>query len=343
MNRKYEVLIHVAIWAMLLLSPLMFVNHSDGQHLRLMAAMSASTLSLMAVFYADYCWLTPRFYVKGEKKYFWIINIIMVLTLGIAVHLWISYCRNFFDDESRNQQYNLLTEAFFILRNIFNLCVAAAVATSIQLAIRWQKSEAARREAETARMDAELQNLRSQINPHFLLNTLNNIYALTAFDATRAQEAIQELSRMLRHVLYDTQQQEVTLRDEVDFLDNYIKLMKIRMTDNVSIDFMTEGNLEHYSIAPMILISLVENAFKHGVSPIEPSFIHIHIRAAANIITCNIDNSNYPKPETDRSGHGIGLQQVKRRLELIYPNRYSWHKGVSGDGKTYSSELIIKN
>jgi LytS/YehU family sensor histidine kinase len=185
-----------------------------------------------------------------------------------------------------------------------------------------------------------LRNLRSQINPHFLLNTLNNIYALTAFDTPKAQQAIQELSKMLRHILYDYQQPKVALSDEVEFLQNYVNLMRIRLSDSVDVKFQTFIANPQLEVAPMVFISLVENAFKHGVSPSEPSFIHIQIESADNQIVCDIQNSNHPKTANDHSGHGIGLVQVQRRLELTYPDHYQWEHGPTDDG-IYRSRIVI--
>ena len=186
-------------------------------------------------------------------------------------------------------------------------------------------------------------HLRNQINPHFLLNTLNNIYALTAISAERAQEAIMELSKMLRHMLYEYQEPTVPLKEEVDFIRNYVSLMKLRMPAGVDVKFEINCNECNLRISPMLIISLVENAFKHGISPTEPSFVHIQvfIDKANREVTFDIRNSNFPKTEEDRSGHGIGLQQVERRLQLIYPGKHIWEKGVTDDGKTYYSRITI--
>ena len=197
------------------------------------------------------------------------------------------------------------------------------------------------KDAEAARAQAELSNLRSQINPHFLLNTLNNIYALTAFDTPKAQEAIQELSKMLRHILYDYQQPSVPLKDEVEFIENYVKLMKIRMPQTVDVQFNSSVSNPQQEVAPMVFISLVENAFKHGVSPTELSFVHISIDGNDKQVTCDIRNSNYPKTAEDHSGHGIGLKQVQRRLDLAYSNHYTWERGTIDNGQTYHSKITI--
>ena len=187
----------------------------------------------------------------------------------------------------------------YIVRDITNLSIFAACATAFVLAMRWQQNEDAMLEADAVRAEAELKNLRSQINPHFLLNTLNNIYALTAFDQKRAQEAIQQLSKMLRHMLYDNQEEKVSLGDEIQFLENYVSLMKIRLPETVDVQFDKKGAKNDLQIVPLIFISLVENAFKHGISPTKPSFVHISIttdveyqgnRGIRDVVICNIEN-----------------------------------------------------
>jgi LytS/YehU family sensor histidine kinase len=228
----------------------------------------------------------------------------------------------------------------YIARNSLNLAIFAGGATALALARRWVITDQKLKEVEAERATAELRNLRSQINPHFLLNTLNNIYALTAFDTPKAQQAIQELSKMLRHILYDYQQPKVALSDEVEFLQNYVNLMRIRLSDSVDVKFQTFIANPQLEVAPMVFISLVENAFKHGVSPSEPSFIHIQIESADNQIVCDIQNSNHPKTANDHSGHGIGLQQVQRRLDLSYPDHYQWEHGSTDDG-IYRSRIVI--
>lgn len=343
MNKRLGLFLHVAFWAYMFLSPLTFMRNSGvtmGQYLM----NCVQPLLLMVVFYANYLWLTPRLFVEGKHSYFLLINTVMVVCMGLLNHYWIIYTHELFQPMNRPPYTpQAIDIVFFIIRDIFNFAIFAAVATAIVLAMRWQHNEQARREAEAARTDAELSNLRSQINPHFLLNTLNNIYALTAFDAPKAQEAIQELSKMLRHALYNTQQAVVPLKEEVGFIGNYVKLMRIRLPESVDVSYTSDVKSNDLTVAPMIFISLVENAFKHGVSPVEPSFIHIRISATEEQIVCDITNSNHPKAASDHSGHGIGLQQVQRRLELSYPGHYSWERGVSDDGKTYRSCITIYN
>ena len=341
MNRRLKYFLHVAFWAFMFLSPLTYARGTGISILQyIMNCMSP--LLLMVVFYINYFWLTPKYFVAGKHRYFMLINAVMVISLGIALHYWMDFTIDLFQP-STSQRYtpSAIDTFFFILRDIINLAIFATAATCIALAQQWYWADQARSRAEAARTDAELSNLRNQINPHFLLNTLNNIYALTAFDTEKAQEAIQELSKMMRHILYDYQQSAVPLQDEMEFIDNYVKLMKIRLPKSVEVTFDVHVTKSDITIAPMIFISLVENAFKHGVSPTESSYIHITVNADDESITCDIRNSNYPKAASDHSGHGIGLQQVQRRLELAYFKHYTWTKGVTANGKEYHSRIHI--
>ena len=325
MNKHLAGLCHVALWAFMFLSPLTFWRGTGIKFMQyLMYCMQPAML--MIVFYLNYLYLAPKFFVSGKHRYDLLINLIMITVFGISLHYWTDYA---------NDVTNILREGL-------NFCIFAGGSTALALARKWVTAEQKLRESETARIQSELKNLRSQINPHFLLNTLNNIYALTAIDQTRAQNAIQQLSKMLRHLLYDNQEREVTLTDEMQFIENYIALMKIRLSQNVDVTFHRQVALPGIKVAPLIFISLIENAFKHGVSPVEPSFVHISITATEHDITCQIENSNHPKSHDDRSGHGIGLSQVQRRLELSYPGRYTWEKGVNKEGNIYTSTIHIQ-
>lgn len=341
MNKRLSLFLHVAFWAFMFLSPLSYMR-GHGVTLTQYLMNCMMPLLMMVVFYANYLWLTPRLFVAGKHSYFLLINLVLVVSLGIGLHYWMDFARQLYQPKHSYSHIPMaLDELFFILRDIINLGIFAAVGTALVLGQRWQHNDQARREAEAARIDAELSNLRSQINPHFLLNTLNNIYALTAFDPTKAQEAIQELSKLLRYILYDTQQSMVPLKDEVEFIENYVQLMRIRLPQSVDVNCQFSIGNSQLTIAPLLFISLVENAFKHGVSPTEPSFIHISIEADEQQMICDIQNSNHPKAANDHSGHGIGLQQVQRRLDLAYPGRYTWQRHISDDGKIYQSKITL--
>lgn len=311
-QRIYTILSHLATWAVLFLLPLTFGRLQFPARL-------VPTIGVIVVFYFNYA-LIAKLYMKGHKALCWTADIAVVAAIGTAMHTWLGVGRGYF----------------------FNLAVATMIATSMRIAMYWQQSEEKRLKAEKAQADAELASLRFQTNPHFLLNTLNNIYALTTFDTQRAQEAIQQLSAMLRHILYDNQQPEVSLESEVDFLRNYIELMKIRY-DNEKIDITFSPTLatDHLKIAPLILTPLVENAFKHGVSTDKPCFVHMALKADCNHIDFRIENSTLQNASEGHTGNGVGLDQVQRRLELAYPSHYTWQHGLSDDKSSYYSHIII--
>jgi sensor histidine kinase YesM len=329
---------HMALWAFLFLSPLTYWR-GTGFHFMHYLMTCMTPLFQMIAFYLNYVVLAPKLFVRGKHRYDLLINILLLTTLGTILHFWMVYVNSIYVPNS-NIPDDAIGTISYIARNSLNLAIFAGGATALALARRWVTTDQKLKEVEAERATAELRNLRSQINPHFLLNTLNNIYALTAFDTPKAQQAIQELSKMLRHILYDYQQPKVALSDEVEFLQNYVNLMRIRLSDSVDVKFQTFIANPQLEVAPMVFISLVENAFKHGVSPSEPSFIHIQIESADNQIVCDIQNSNHPKTANDHSGHGIGLQQVQRRLELTYPDHYQWEHGPTDDG-IYRSRIVI--
>ena len=338
MNRHIAGLCHVALWAFLFLSPLTYWRGTGIRFVQyLMYCMQP--LMLMIVFYANYLFLAPKLFVAGKHRYDLLINLVMITTFGIALHYWTDFANNLYGVHVRFD--DAISDVTNILRDCLNFAIFAGGSTALALARKWFTADQKLQESETARAKAELYNLRSQINPHFLLNTLNNIYALTAINQERAQDAIQQLSKMLRHMLYDNQESSVALSDELQFLENYISLMKIRLSANVDVTFTHNVDVPGVRIAPLIFISLVENAFKHGISPTEQSFVHIEINATDHDINCRIENSNHPKSNQDRSGHGIGLNQVQRRLDLAYPNHYKWVKGTNEDGTIYTSAIHI--
>ncbi|MCF0185619.1 MAG: histidine kinase [Bacteroidaceae bacterium] len=234
---------------------------------------------------------------------------------------------------------------FFPFRDGMILATCVGLAVIVRTSKAFHEAEEARKEAELGRAEAELKNLRNQINPHFLLNTLNNIYALIQFDAPKAQATVHDLSQLLRFALYDNQKDYVSLSKEIEFEERYVNLMRIRVPKTADISFTHTGEIKQdLQVMPLVYISLIENAFKHGIRTNgEPCFIHIDLTVEhESIIRFCIENSNYPKDDSDRSGSGIGLEQVQKRLDLTYPGRYQWEKGVSADATTYHSHLIIE-
>ena len=343
MKKPSIILLHLAAWTILFLSPMSFLGHGARSNPQLYLAICVAPVMQILIFYINYLWLTPKYFfdTRRKRKIYWMVNLIGVVVLGLALHIWMDWVHTVIDPMHQDKE-TPMGGVLFAIRDIFSLLVADILALTVVLVVRWQHTEQARYEAETARTEAELRNLRSQIKPHFLLNTLNNIYALVAFDTAKAQKAIYELSQLLRHILYDNQMEEVNFSDEIAFMENYIKLMKLRLPDHVDVKFKVHTLTPNIKIAPLIFISLIENAFKHGVSATERSFIDIRFTEQDRILVCDITNSNHPKGANDHSGHGIGLQQVQRRLDLSYPGRYQWTKDINTENNTYQSTITIR-
>ena len=334
-------ILQIVIVITVLLLPLAYTEPQHPLTLRSYLLRASQLLAMPIVYYVNYLWLVPRL-LRGNKKLFFAANIILISILSICVHDSIRLLWHQEFDIPIPEKWS--PHPLFVFREMFNMSVAAAIATAVTRSRRWAIAEKKLNEAKAAQAEAELQNLRWQINPHFVPNTLNNIYALTEQDKKKSQTAILELSRMLNYILYDNKLKWVALQDEVDFIHNYIALMRLRTATPVT---------EHYDIAgaagiqvpPMLFVSLVENAFKHGISTSKESFIEINITGNAQAVVCLIRNSYHPKSANDQSGHGIGLENVAKRLALVYPDRHEWQKGIiTEDNKSiYFSKITIND
>ena len=200
------------------------------------------------------------------------------------------------------------------------------MAIGIALSIRYVMRQS---EKKQKKVEAELAWLKNQINPHFLFNTLNNISSLAQIDGDETQEAIMQLSDLLRYAMYETNKPKVPLEGEVEFMRNYIELMKLRCNEMTEIrsEFIVHNS--KIEIAPLLFISLIENAFKHGMNSNAPATIDISMVQTDSTLVFTCDNTNNPKPSKDRSGSGIGLENTRRRLNLIYPNHYQWEQTIT--------------
>lgn len=335
-------LVHLTAWAVVLGMPL-FVMGPDrpmmggGDYLRALLV----PLSFIVVFYVNFFVLIGRFVFKRRIGRFLLWNMVLIAAVMWCVGLLLHYV---FLPEApvRPAPIGWQHRVRFIINNtvLYMLVVGASVA--IRMTGSWYRTEAARQQLEHAHTEAELQNLKSQLNPHFLFNTLNNIYSLIQIDTVRAQQAVHDLSRMLRYVLYDSSQPTVPLREEIRFLRDYIELMRLRLPRHVELEVSLPEEPSSAPIAPLLFISLVENAFKHGISNDKPSYVRIVIGEEDGRLECRIRNSSFPKDaDSDRSGSGIGLQNLTKRLEMLYPDRHTFAYGPVGE-HDYEATLTIE-
>ncbi|GAB3802789.1 histidine kinase [Spirosoma humi] len=189
------------------------------------------------------------------------------------------------------------------------------MALALRINSRW-------RETEQEKTLAELAYLKAQINPHFLFNTLNSIYSLAIVESPATADALVKLSSFLRYVIQESQKNQVSLHNELAYIDQYIALQKLRLGDTAAVDFVVRGTPNGKQIVPLLLISFIENAFKYGVSPEEPSSIQIAITIQDNRLCCHVFNKKVRVFQPTAVASGIGLPNTKARLAIQYPDRH---------------------
>ena len=203
-----------------------------------------------------------------------------------------------------------------------------------------QKAEEMKIEADNMKLQSELQHLKYQLQPHFFFNALNNIYSLIDFDSEKAKQSVHSLSKLMRHLLYKTDVDKISLSEEIDFLNKYIDLMSLRLNDKTKVYTNFPTKIPSLEVAPLLFISIVENAFKHGVSATQHSDISFKMEVIEDEIQFTASNSNFPKTDTDKSGSGIGVENLKKRLNLLYPKKHEFHSCLN-DGM-YIAEVKLK-
>jgi len=220
----------------------------------------------------------------------------------------------------------------------------ASGSTLFKIINDWVRDLREKQELEKRTMQSELRFLKSQINPHFLFNTLNSLYALTLKKSDNAPEIVIKLSEMMRYMLYECNEKRVLLSKEVNYLHNYLALEKLRQAKDIDIKFEVEGKVSHQMIAPLMFIPFLENSFKHGLSNnISNGFVHIYLNVEGEDIQLRIENSKpekLPVRDPKRKSGGIGLVNVKRRLNLLYPEQYSLN--IEDNPKSYAIDLELK-
>ena len=227
-----------------------------------------------------------------------------------------------------------------LLTGLFIQILIIAAAVALCHIIMTNKRQRELEEREKKATEAELSWLKNQLNPHFLFNTLNNISSLTQIDAEKAQESIGQLSDLLRYALYDSNCQMVQLADDVAFMENYIDLMQLRCNELATVETSFEVPPGDVKVAPLLFISLIENAFKHGVNSRKPSFVKLSLKPEGKDLVFHCENSLFEKQKEDRVGSGIGLENMLRRLELIYgKDGYEYIAGE--DAGTYKSSVKL--
>ncbi len=347
-NKKIIIVItHIALWAILISAPFIFTQRPADEPIKysnhFIVNFISNNVYLVLFYYLNTLVLIPKLLVS--RKWGWYILTVVACFIGFLyipreISLWITgpddTMKRFMDAVAEQGKkfpkmggggpggprpksnwffaFNSKTAIYFLVYT---------VGTCIAVVQRWFKTDEVRKEVETEKLNTELSFLKTQINPHFFFNTLNNIYSLAVVKSEQTAPTVMKLSSIMRYILSDTQANHVPLENEIDFLKNFIDLQSVRLTDKVHVNFTVSGEPENKQVAPLLLIPFVENAFKYGVSTKENTNIDISLKATDDKISFFVTNIIVSTDHGIIDGTGIGINNVKRRLELLYHEKHT--------------------
>ncbi len=353
----------------LFISPEIITNIDDNRPIP--SGVIIKTVLYIAIFYINYLFINRFLDRKNGKWHFFGMNVLLLIIVSVIILLTShGYTDNSFhpinkpphphsEQQSINQHQappqwdsdkptppshpkhkNIFIHAAGRLsRDLLIAILTIALAFAVRVAVRWLELQQKQASLISSQRETELENLKSQINPHFLFNTLNSIYALIDIRPTQAKEAVHELSGMMRYAIYETNTM-VTLKQELDFLNNYIALMKMRMNPNRRIeDSLSCNGYCNYKIAPLLFIPIIENAFKYGNTGNTSNPIIINLTVNDGIVKCYTFNHFDNQKRNTQNDSGIGFSNLQRRLNLIYGENASFN--VIEHNNTFQVELTI--
>ncbi len=316
-NKWHDVKYHLIFWGILF--TVMLVGSIPEMNLSLALAVDAVNVLFFAlIVYFNYFILFPD-YLKNRSftKHLFLLGLASLLLTPVKTIF-------LYQVSSGNQEmqvYYLQNQLYIFISTFF----VGSSATIYRVMSDWIVQQQEKKELESQTLQSELNFLKSQINPHFLFNTLNSLYALTLKKSDLAPEIVLKLSEMMRYMLYDCNEKEVSIEKEITYIKNYLELEKLRHGRNIEISFDIEENVSTQKIAPLLLIPFIENAFKHGVSNlISNSYVDVKLSCSSYQIEMHVKNSkrpSIPKNEFRKNG-GIGLLNVRRRLDILYPGNH---------------------
>lgn len=288
----------------------------------------------ISVFYVNYLVLIPNFLNRKRYKLFALSIIATLITYGLVKYGFGLIFKEIVLDHRKGESVGFWKYFFntFFITTIFLFLSAV-----LKFTIDWFLNERVHRDLENQRLTAELSFLKSQINPHFLFNSLNSIYSLAYQKSDTTPEAILKLSEIMRYMLYECNDNKVDLSKELQYLQNYIDLQKIRFGNKAFMNFEVLGEVSNQQIVPLLLISFIENAFKHGVANDAQHPIKMRINVEDGRLFFFIQNKKHSH-NRDNIG-GIGLPNVRRRLDLLYPGKYNLE--IRDEADTYTCQLSL--
>ncbi len=335
-KRKHILLIHISFWTIEIFIGYSFYIFSPSEiPVSYYIGRIFSTLIWMSAFYLAYFVLVPI--ASGKKNKFVKIGIILIIYLSfVIIHTYyIRYLNlNYYKTQVLPLGRYLLNASTYATSNM-------VMGLIFRLAIDGISALVKKSQLEKQNLKSELALLRSQINPHFLFNTLNNMHSFTHTDPDKTAFSIIKLSEIMRYMLNEANTEKVLLEDEIEYIKSYIALQNIRFSEKEYVKFEIEGNFKGISVAPMIFIPFVENAFKHGDKRQKEFGIQVLLHISKEEIKFEVINLKRKIKSQEIEGKsGFGLENLKRRLELAYPDKFNLN--ISDDGSKYITSLKIR-
>ncbi len=331
LNKTYT-LVHILAWVLLSMLPFLFRGARESMEPHGMIQWYMNVLFNAAVFYFFYGFLNQRYLKQKTLWQFMLgaLGAIFILAALRYVLTWVAIKMGF--------EHALKPFWIYILSTIFINAFFAGLAIFVNFTEAWFRTQKLKQELENERLQSELKMLRFQVNPHFLFNTLNNIYTLVYKKADTAPEAVLKLSALMRYMLYEADTNRVPLQKELNYITNFVELQKLRLASHQKVTFTITGTANSHEIAPLLLIPFIENAFKHSATASKKSNVAIDLSITKEklVFTCKNDFNNQ-KASTLHSG--VGLKNAEKRLQLLYPNSHFLH--IGSDNNQFTVELTI--
>lgn len=352
-DKIQEWLPQIIILLFIIVLPIFVFKQSDTELEHWKTRYYFQAVFAVIAFYGNYLFIVPHYFFSGKRIRFFLV------LLGFAVSLFIVFEvlnhqfginpppkgpkpneRHFFEEPQMHSppRHPIVLHPRFIDDALFIILVLG-FSTGIRIVQRLHQDENQKKEMEKAHVETELAFLKNQINPHFFFNSLNNIYALIEIDGKEAQKAVEQLSGLMRYLIYESDVKMVKLEKEFEFTRNYIDLMKQRLSPKVKLLINIQQNIPDIDIPPLIFIPFIENAFKHGVSYRGESFINIALRAYNDKIDFICKNSIHDNKKSVTEKGGVGITNIKKRLELLYGKNATLIQHIRDN--SFIVELII--
>lgn len=311
-----KIVLHSFLWLLLFVYP---IASLDSQYLIYRNWLSLT--SIFFAFYFNYFVLVDYFFLKSKKIQFYFLNILLLILLYVLLSTFLSL-EIFHPSLNGKPIREIRSGAMTTVQVILPIILSIGMCIGLKVNSRLNKNQLLLQEVKQAQLNTEIKYLKYQVQPHFLFNTLNNIYALIDNSPFLAKQSIHTMSKMMRYLLHDASNNKVPLVKEIEFLERYIDLMQLRVSSNLTLEKKFPIVNQPIKIAPLLLITFIENAFKHGIDAIKNSYITIDLEIEKNHITYLVVNSSFPEKEKVTDS-GIGLENLKKRLEILYPNNFS--------------------